>query len=79
MSLTKHKAKVLENIWEFIQEGPQGFTIKSFDDLVALFKEDWQICFVKNVIRWITTIYISPNLLSASFSNSIRHKIFRGL
>ena len=37
MSLTKPKAKVLENIWEFIQEGPKGFTNKSFDDLVVFF------------------------------------------
>ena len=79
MLLTESKTKVLENIWEFVQEGPHGFTNNSFDDLVALFKEHWQICFVKNVIRWITTVYISPNLLSASFSNSIKHKIFRGL
>ena len=79
MLLTKPKAKVLENIWEFIQEGPQGFTIKSFDDLVALFKEQWKICFVNNAIRRTTVFFISSNLGSASFSNSIKHKNLRGL
>ena len=79
MSLTKPKAKVLENIWEFIQEWPHGFTNKSFDDLVALFKEHWQMWFMKNAIRWTTMLSISPNLRSASFSNSIKHKNIRGL
>ena len=32
MSLTEAEVKVLENIWEFVQEGPQGFTNKFFDD-----------------------------------------------
>ena len=27
------EVKVLEHIWEFVQEVPQGFTNKSFDDL----------------------------------------------
>ena len=62
MSLTKHEDKVLENIWEFIQEGSHGLTNRSFDNLVALFKEHWQICFVKNVIRRIVVLSISPNL-----------------
>ena len=39
MSLTELEDEVLENIWEFIQEGPHGFTNRSFDDLVAIFKE----------------------------------------
>ncbi|XP_034682106.1 uncharacterized protein LOC117911800 [Vitis riparia] len=51
MSLTEPEKKVLENIWESIQEGPHGFTNRSFDDLVAIFKEHWEKCFVKNVIR----------------------------
>ena len=51
MSLTELEDEVLENIWEFIQEGPHGLTNRSFDDLVALFKEHWKICFVKNDIR----------------------------
>ena len=79
MSLTKHEDKVLENIWEFIQEGSHGLTNRSFDNLVAFFKEHWQICFVKNVIRRIVVLSISPNLRNASFSNSIRHKNLRGL
>ena len=37
MLLIEPKAKVVENIWEFIQEGPQSFTNKSFDDLVVFF------------------------------------------
>ena len=79
MSLIEPEAKVLENIWEFVQEGPQGFTHKSFCDLVALFKEHWQICFVKNVIRQTTMLSISHNLQSVRFSNSIRHKNLKGL
>nr|CAN69002.1 hypothetical protein VITISV_003455 [Vitis vinifera] len=51
MSLTEPDKKVLENIWESIQEGPHGFTNRSFDDLVAIFKEHWEKCFVKNAIR----------------------------
>ena len=39
MSLTEPEKKVLENIWESIQEGPHGFTNRSFDDLVAILKE----------------------------------------
>ena len=66
-------------MWEFVQEGPHGLTNRSFDGLVALFKEHWQICFAKNVIRWTTVLSISPNLWNASFSNSIRHKNLRGL
>ena len=62
MSFTKPEDKVLENIWEFVQEGPQGLTNRSFDDLVALFKEHWQICFVKNAIRQTTVLSFSPSL-----------------
>ena len=79
MSFTKPEDKVLENIWEFVQEGPQGLTNRYFDDLVALFKEHWQICFVKNVIRRTTMLSISLNLQNAKFSNSIKHKNLRGL
>ena len=80
MLLIEPKAKVVENIWKFIQEGPQSFTNKSFDDLVVFFfKEHWQICFMKNFIRWTTVLPISPNLQSTSFSNSIRHKNLGGL
>ena len=62
MSLTEPEKKVLENIWESIQEGPHGFTNSSFDDLVAIFKEHWETCFVKNAIRRTTVLSISPNL-----------------
>ena len=51
MSLTEPEDKVLENIWEFVQERPHSLTNRSFDDLIAIFKEHWQICFVKNGIR----------------------------
>ena len=54
-------------------------TNRFFDDLVALFKEHWKICFVKNAIRQTTMLFISHNLRNASFSNSIRHKNLRGL
>ena len=79
MSLTEPDDKVLENIWEFVQEGPHSLTNRYFDDLIAIFKEHWQICFVKNAIRRTTVLSISPNLRNASFSNSIRHKNLRGL
>ena len=49
-------------------------TNRSFDDLVALFKEYWEICFVKNAIRRTTVLSISLNLRNASFSNFIRYK-----
>ena len=39
MTFVEYDKKVLENIWESIQEGPHGFTNRSFDDLVAIFKE----------------------------------------
>ena len=57
MSLTEPEKKVLENIWESIQEGPHGFTNRSFDDLVAIFKEHWETCFVKNAIRRATNAF----------------------
>ena len=74
MSLTEPEDKVLENIWEFVQEGPHSLTNRPFDDLIALFKEHWEICFVKNAIRRTTVLSISPNMQNASFSNSIRYK-----
>ena len=49
MLLTESEDKVLENMWEFVQEGSHGLTNRSFDDVVALFKEHWQIYFVKNM------------------------------
>ncbi|RVW66668.1 hypothetical protein CK203_066245 [Vitis vinifera] len=79
MSLTEPEKKVLENIWESIQEGSHGCTNRSFDDLVAIFKEHWETCFVKNAIRRTTVLSISPNLRNARFSNSSRHKNLRGL
>ena len=39
MSLTEFEDKVLEHMWEFVQEGSHGLTNRSFDDVVALFKE----------------------------------------
>ena len=39
MSLTESEDKVLENMWEFVQEGSHGLTNRFFDDVVALFKE----------------------------------------
>ena len=51
MSLTEPEKKVLENIWESIQEGSHGCTNRSFDDLVVIFKEHWEKCFMKNAIR----------------------------
>ncbi|RVW11697.1 hypothetical protein CK203_103458 [Vitis vinifera] len=79
MSLTEPEKKVLENIWESIQEGPHGFTNRSFDDLVAIFKEHRETCSVKNAIRRTIVLSISPNLRNARFSNSSRHKNLRGL
>ncbi|KAL6347627.1 hypothetical protein AAG906_026155 [Vitis piasezkii] len=78
-AINRTREKVLENIWESIQEGPHGFTNRSFDDLVAIFKEHWETCFVKNAIRRTTVLSISPNLRNARFSNSSRHKNLRGL
>ena len=39
MLLTESEDKVLENMWEFVQEGSHGLTNRFFDDVVALFKE----------------------------------------
>ena len=36
--INEPEKKVLENIWESIQEGPHVLTYRSFDDLIALFK-----------------------------------------
>ena len=79
LSLIELEVKILEHIWEFFQEKPQGLANKSFDDLVDLFKEHSQIRFVKNVTKQMTMFSISPNLRSASFLNSIKYENIRGL
>ena len=79
LSLIELEVKILEHIWEFVQENPQGLETKSFDDLVDLFKEHSQMCFVKNVTKQMTMFSISPNLRSASFLNSIKYENIRGL
>ncbi|KAL6347516.1 hypothetical protein AAG906_026039 [Vitis piasezkii] len=65
MSLTESEDKVLENMWEFVQEGSHG-------TLTNILREEY-------AIRRTTVHSISPNSRNVSFSNSIRHKNLRGL